>query len=110
MEIVVVTDLRKLRDSSAVYSSFWRSLAKPFGNASASTLPNPVGSGRVSIRTYLDLINFKANHRKILIANRGDTYVGFVSSANPHDGSSAHRNAAIRFPSRKIIAALKTAA
>jgi len=37
---VVVTDLRKLRDSNAIYSFFWRILAKPFGNAAASTLPN----------------------------------------------------------------------
>lgn len=94
---VVITDLRKLRDSNAVYSFFWRTLAKPFGNAPASTLPNPIGPGRVSLRSYLELLNFKANHRKVLIADSGDTYLGFVSSANPHDGSSAHRNAAIRF-------------
>ena len=99
---VVVTDLRKLRDSNAIYSFFWRILAKQFGNAPASTLPNPIGSGRVSIRTYLELINFKANHRKILITDSGDTYVGLVSSANPHDGSSAHRNAAIRFSGRAV--------
>ena len=94
---VVITDLRKLRDSNAVYSFFWRTLAKPFGNAPASTLPNPIGPGRVSLRSYLELLNFKANHRKVLIADSDDTYLGFVSSANPHDGSSAHRNAAIRF-------------
>lgn len=105
---VVVTDLRKLRDSNAVYSFFWRILAKPFGNSPASTLPNPIGPGRVSIRSYLELINFKANHRKVLIADSGDTYVGFVSSANPHDGSSAHRNVAIRFSGRAVMDLLKS--
>ncbi|MEQ8207273.1 MAG: phospholipase D-like domain-containing protein [Woeseia sp.] len=94
---LAVTNLRELHDSNAFYSFFWRLLFKPFGNSSANTLPNPIGPGRVSIRSYLELINFKANHRKVLIADNGPTYVGFVSSANPHDGSSAHRNAAIRF-------------
>lgn len=94
---VVITDLRQLRDSNPVYSFFWRIFIKPFGNTTASTLPNPVGPGRVSLRTYLELVNFKANHRKVLIADQGDGYVGFITSANPHDGSSAHRNAAVRF-------------
>ncbi len=105
---VVVTDLRKLRDSNAVYSFFWRILAKPFGNAPASTLSNPIGPGRVSIRSYLELLNFKANHRKVLITDSGDTYSGLVSSANPHDGSSAHRNAAIRFSGRAVTDLIKS--
>ncbi|XOV82844.1 MAG: phospholipase D-like domain-containing protein [bacterium] len=94
---VVITDLRELRDSNTVYSFFWRTLIKPFGNTTASTLPNPIGPGRVSLRTYLELINFKANHRKVLIADNTNGYVGLVTSANPHDGSSAHRNVAVRF-------------
>lgn len=105
---VVTTNLRKLRDSNAVYSFFWRLMVKPFGNSPASTLPNPIGPGRVSIRSYLELLNFKANHRKVLIADSGHTYVGFVSSANPHDGSSAHRNAAIRFTGAAVADLLET--
>lgn len=105
---VVITDLRQLRDSNTVYSFFWRIFVKPFGNKVATTLPNPIGPGRVSLRSYLELINFKANHRKVLIADRGDSYVGFVTSANPHDGSSAHRNAAIRFTGAAAGALLTT--
>jgi len=105
---VVITDLRQLRDSNTVYSFFWRLFIKPFGNTTASTLPNPVGPGRVSLRTYLELVNFKANHRKVLIADQGDSYVGFVTSANPHDGSSAHRNAAVRFSGAAVADLLTT--
>lgn len=105
---VVVTDLRQLRDSNTVYSFFWRIFIKPFGNRTASTLPNPIGPGRVSLRSYFELINFKANHRKVLIADDGDSYVGFVTSANPHDGSSAHRNAAIRFTGPAAVELLAT--
>jgi phosphatidylserine/phosphatidylglycerophosphate/cardiolipin synthase-like enzyme len=105
---VVITDLRKLRDSNTVYSFFWRLFIKPFGNKKATTLPNPIGPGRVSLRSYLELINFKANHRKVLIADRRNDYVGIVSSANPHDASSAHRNAAIRFTGPAVLDLLAT--
>ncbi len=94
---VLETNLNALRDSNVMYSPFWRLLVKPFGNSPGGIFPNPIGPGKVSLRTYLKLINFKANHRKTLIVDRGDELVAFVSSANPHDGSSAHRNAAIRF-------------
>ncbi len=94
---VVITDLEQLRDSSPVYSFLWRWFIKPFGNSSANTLPSPFGSERVSIRSQLRLLNFKANHRKVLIADSSRGYVGVVTSANPHDGSSAHRNVAVEF-------------
>lgn len=94
---VVITDLDKLPDSNPLYSAFWRLFIKPFGNSEGSLLPNPFGEGRVSARSYLKLLNLKANHRKVLIADNGADFVGLVTSANPHDGSSAHRNTAVKF-------------
>ncbi len=94
---VVISNLDLLPDSNPVYSLFWRLLIKPFGNHHAQTLPNPFGAGRVSARSWLRLLNFKANHRKVLIADHGNQYVGMVTSGNPHNGSSAHRNVALRF-------------
>jgi phosphatidylserine/phosphatidylglycerophosphate/cardiolipin synthase-like enzyme len=105
---IVMTDLHQLRDSNIAYSVFWRAFIAPFGNKAAATLPNPIGQGRVSLRSYFELINFKANHRKVLVADRGSNYVGFVSSANPHDGSSAHRNAAIRFTGSAVADLIAT--
>lgn len=105
---VVLTNLDALRDSHVPYSPFWRLLAKPFGNAVGSTLPNPIGPGRVTVRTYLKLLNFKANHRKTLIVDQGDELVGLVSSANPHNGSSAHDNVAIRFGGAAVLDLLAT--
>ena len=72
---VAITDLRKLRDSNPAYSAFWRLFVKPFGNTEANTLPNPLGPGRVSLRSYLELVNFKANHRKVMVADSGDDFV-----------------------------------
>lgn len=94
---VTVTDLSRLRDSNALYSAFWRLLLKPFGNSEGGYLPNPFGDGRVSLRSYLALANFKANHRKVVVTDGPDGLVGLLTSANPHDGSSAHQNVALQF-------------
>jgi phosphatidylserine/phosphatidylglycerophosphate/cardiolipin synthase-like enzyme len=95
---VVETDLAQLQDSNAFYSALWRLFIKPFGNARADTIKNPIGEGRVSMRSVLAMANFKANHRKLIVADLPDkTTRAIVMSANPHDGSSAHRNVALAF-------------
>ncbi|MCJ7627264.1 MAG: phospholipase D-like domain-containing protein, partial [Longimicrobiales bacterium] len=45
---------------------------------------------KVTARAYLRLLNFKANHRKLVVTDKGC----LVSSANPHDASSFHSNIA----------------
>jgi len=92
---VVFTELEVLRDSNPAYSAFWRIFVKPFGNSPGSLLPNPFGKGRVSLRSYLAMLNFKANHRKLVICDAGREYAALITSANPHDGSAAHGNTAI---------------
>lgn len=105
---VVETRLDVLRDSNPVYSLFWRIFVRPFGSGEGKLLPNPLGEGRVSLRSYLRMLNFKANHRKTLIADSGDGITGFVTSANPHDGSSAHTNIALRFDGAAALDLLET--
>ena len=112
---VTVTDLAPLQDSNPLWSSLWRWLVRPFGNAPGDTVPNPLGPGRATVRSWLALANFKANHRKLLVVDAprrdpdggsaeeigsvpGDALVeglAIVTSANPHDGSAAHRNVAL---------------
>lgn len=106
---VVTTDLSRLRDPNPLYSLFWRPLIRPFGNSSRGWLPSPIGSGRrVTLRSYLAALNFKANHRKVLIADEGDDWRGLVTSANPHDASSAHTNVAIVFNGQAVLDLLQT--
>lgn len=105
---VVITDLDKLPDSMPFYSAFWRVFIKPFGNSPGGLLPNPFGDGRVSVRSYLKLLNFKANHRKVVITDQDNDFTGLVTSANPHDGSSAHRNVAVRFNGAAVNDLLET--
>lgn len=99
---VVLTDLRKLRDSNPFYSGFWRLFIQWFGNSAAGGIfPHPFSATEngVSMRSWLALFNFKANHRKLIVADAADglgsEMVSLVMSANPHDGSSAHNNGAL---------------
>ena len=95
---VVTTNLTRLRDSNPIYSLFWRLFIKPFGNSKRGSLQSPFGGkGQVTLRSFLALLNFKANHRKVIIADDGDELVALVTSANPHDASSAHTNVGVRF-------------
>jgi len=97
---VVITDLDLLRDSNAAYSGLYRLLVGWWAKDGAGPgwLPNPLDEGTepVTLRSWLTLLNFKANHRKIIAADDGSGgLVGIVSSANPHDASSAHSNVAL---------------
>lgn len=98
---VVVTRLDPLRDSNPVYSSAWRLLAgwwlRPGINGRWSN-PLDAAGPDLTLGALLRIPQFKANHRKVLITGDGKGSLrGMVSSANPHDASSAHSNVALRF-------------
>jgi HKD family nuclease len=97
---VVVTDLDRLRDSNPLYSSFWRMFLQWWGNsAEGGSVLNPFGTdgSQITVRSWLALLNFKANHRKLIVADRSDgELAALVTSGNPHDASSAHSNVALR--------------
>jgi hypothetical protein len=105
---MIETRLPALRDSNPLYSAWWRILLRFWPLRWGPSPPNPLGSGRVPLRSYLDLLNFKANHRKTLVADyKGDLW-GMISSANPHDASSAHHNVAVAFRGDAAKDLLKT--
>jgi len=94
---VIYTDLKKMRDSNLIYSPLWRIFFQWFGNSDkGGILPHPFSPDEteISIRSYLTLLNFKANHRKIFLADHKGELRGIVMSANPHDWSSRHSNVA----------------
>jgi len=92
---VIVTDSGKIRDSNPFYAGYYRTMILHFGLGEGGWMKNPFGDNgpEVNVRNYLKLLNFKANHRKVLITDQG----AIVSSSNPHDGSSYHSNIAFRF-------------
>ena len=95
---VVMTDLSVLRASNPLWSGPWTLCCAWLGNAAGGGwLPNPFGAGEIGLRSWLALPNFRANHRKTLVVDHGDGWQALVTSANPHDASSAHGNIAMRF-------------
>ena len=101
---VVLTDLSRLRTPNPAWSGLWQLCCRWAGNnEEAGWLPNPFGPGKVTLRSYLALLNLNANHRKTLVVDEGDTWTGLVATANPHDGSSAHGNAALRFSGQAAL-------
>ncbi|HDZ55621.1 MAG TPA: phospholipase [Pseudomonas xinjiangensis] len=106
---VISTDVNRLPASNPLWSGFWQLCCSLIGNSTeGGWLPNPVGDGKVTLRTYLRLLNFRANHRKTLVVDQGDDWVGLVTSANPHDASSQHTNSAIRFSGPAALDLLET--
>lgn len=108
---VVMTDLSRLPASNPLWSGIWSLCCSYLGNSTeGGWLPNPVGAGKVTLRSYLHLLNFRANHRKTLVVDEGETWTGLVTSANPHDASSRHSNNALRFSGAAALDLLATEA
>ncbi|MDO3408820.1 phospholipase D family protein [Saccharibacillus sp. CPCC 101409] len=90
---VVVTDVDPLRDSTPVYSAVWRTFIQWFGQSGSGWIPNVMATDGpdVTLRSYLKLLNVKANHRKAFITENG----AMISSGNVHDASAYHSNVAL---------------
>lgn len=106
---VVMTNLSKLPASNPTWTGIWTLCCSYLGNSTrGGWLPNPVGEGKVTLRTYLHLLNFRANHRKTLIVGRNGEWTGLVTSMNPHDASSRHDNSAVQFSGAAALDLLQT--
>ena len=106
---VVVTDLARLRAPNPAWSGFWQLCCRWAGNdENGGWLPSPFGRGKATLRSYLALLNLNANHRKTLVVDAGDGWAAWVASANPHDGSSAHGNVALRFDGAAALDLLRS--
>ncbi|HEX5381762.1 MAG TPA: phospholipase, partial [Acinetobacter sp.] len=93
---VIETDLRPLRASNPTWSGFWYLCCQNAGNnPEKGWLPNPFGKEPITLRSYFNLFNFKANHRKTLVVDTVQGWKTLVTSMNPHDGSSRHSNIAL---------------
>ncbi|MFC4355743.1 phospholipase D-like domain-containing protein [Chryseomicrobium palamuruense] len=98
---IVYTDLDKLRDSTPIYSGIYRTLFQWFDFGGKGWIPNAMASEapKMTIASYLTLLNVKANHRKLVVTEKE----GMVSSANPHDASGLHGNIALKFTGSALL-------
>lgn len=88
---VITTNMKPLRDSNPLYSSMYRTYLQWWPVSENGFLPNAFNpdGGKGSLGAYVDLLNFKANHRKIVMNESR----ALITSANlTHDGSSFHSN------------------
>lgn len=99
---IIFTDVNKLRDSNVAYSSVWRLAFQWIDAPKSGRYKNPFGEypEKISIVHLLELFNFKANHRKIVMTDNGDDISTLITSANPHDPSSEHSNIGLYFVSQ----------
>lgn len=110
---VVRIDLDSLRDSNPIYSALWRVTTKWWSGDGKGDpwLSNPLDAGPdlVSFGAWARLLNFKADHRKVLIADDGHGGItGIVTSANPHDASSLHSNVALKLSGEALLPLLRS--
>jgi phosphatidylserine/phosphatidylglycerophosphate/cardiolipin synthase-like enzyme len=110
---VVTVDLDSLRDSNPIYSAFWRITTRWWSGdgRGEANLPNPLDAGpdRVTFGAWARLLNFKANHRKVLLGDDGKGgLAGIVTSANAHDASSLHSNVGLRLKGPALLPLLES--
>jgi len=90
---VILTDVDSLRDSTPAYSAVWRTFIQWFGQSGQGWIPNLMANNGpdITARSYLKLLNVKANHRKVIISEQ----TALISSGNVHDASAYHSNIAV---------------
>ena len=91
---IVYTDLDPLRDSTPIYSGIYRLFFQWFDFGGKGWIDNAMASDapKMTISSYLALLNVKANHRKAVVTEKE----ALVTSSNPHDSSGYHGNIALK--------------
>jgi phosphatidylserine/phosphatidylglycerophosphate/cardiolipin synthase-like enzyme len=110
---VVRVDLDSLRDSNPIYSALWRLTMRWWSGDGQGepryTNPLDAGPDKVSFGAGARLLNFKADHRKVILGDDGrGGLTGIITSANPHDASSLHSNVGIRVSGPALLPLLES--
>ena len=83
---VIVTDLASLPDSNPYYSAWWRAFVAWLGNSPRyAWFANPwdeSGLSRSTLRSRLAYLNFKANERKVFVADHLGQLVSIISAGD----------------------------
>lgn len=104
---VVLTNLDRLPDSHLPYAGFWNLLGRHFSSGGKGWLPSPFHrkAPPFSLGSWLALLNFKANHRKVVLTEKA----GLITSANNcHDASASNSNIAFSFSGPLLHELLKS--
>jgi len=92
---LIFTNLDKLRDGKVIYSPIWRTFFWIWGEPGRGWIQTPLFTEKISIKSFLKLLNFKSNHRKVAIIDCKNKICSFVISANPSGGDVDNSNVGI---------------
>ena len=103
---ITITDLQSLPDSNPIYSALYRSGLQFMPPVGGNILPNVFDASApgMHLQAYARLLNFKANHRKVLVTGGNKGWTSIITSMNVHDASSTHSNVALLVQDHPIIA------
>ncbi|WP_157261155.1 phospholipase D family protein [Paenibacillus wynnii] len=103
---VILTDVNSLRDSTPAYSAVWRTFIQWFGQSGKGWIPNLMANDGpdITARSYLKLLNVKANHRKVVLSEKS----ALISSGNIHDASAYNSNVALEVQGPILADILRT--
>jgi len=103
---VILTDVNSLRDSTPAYSAVWRTFIQWFGQSGKGWIPNLMANDGpdITARSYLKLLNVKANHRKVILSEK----TALISSGNVHDASAYNSNIALEVQGPILADILRT--
>ncbi len=80
---VIETNLLPLRASNPLWSGFWYLCCQGLGNnTQKGWLENPLGHGQVTLRSYLNWLNLKANHRQALVVDTPTGWQTLIGGIN----------------------------
>ena len=113
---VIWTDLDRMPDSNRIFSPPARLCARLLQRSptvrrwfdAPARHPFLPGGPPVRRADLVRLLHFKANHRKVVVTDSPEGRLhALVASWNPHDGSAAHTNVALRFGGEAARAAAR---
>ncbi|MBF7685171.1 phospholipase [Acinetobacter sp. B10A] len=93
---LVETNLISLRASNPMWSGLWYLCCQGLGNdVGGGWLPSPLSSDRLTLRSYLNFLNFKTNHRRNLIVDTSEGWQALVGSKNINASGDFQSNTAV---------------
>lgn len=93
---VVEVNLALLRASNPIWSGFWYLCCQGLGNqVGGGWLPYPLSSDKLTLRSYLNFLNFRTNHRRNLIVDTDTGWQALVGSKNISAGGAFQSNTAV---------------
>lgn len=100
---VCITDLNQLRENNLLYTPLWRLGLRWIPTETGPWFRNPLESfSQTTPWAILEGIMARGNHRKLVIADDGDSHITLVTSSNFEDSSCYFANTGVTIRSTAV--------